>query len=302
MGSGGGGLCVYFNDPPEYVVISGNAFIGNTCSDGPMSVSFRGGMWLAWSTTGAPILISSNEFIGNYASLGGGMSLSASNCTVSECNFEGNSSWSGGGINVGSSVEMSKCTITGNSGEAGGISIDSYGELTMDSCTVANNIGDGIRSNDSSCIANYCNILGNTGYGMYTEGMQIDGRWNWWGDPSGPGGVGPGTGDEVSSNVLYVPWLTELGIEEGIYSDVLGLSLTPNPFSESSTIRFETPASGPVRLQVFDLSGRLVETLHAGDLQEGSHSIELSADGYNNSMYLIRLQSVQQYRPKGAYF
>ena len=32
---------------------------------------------------------------------------------------------------------------------------------------------------------------------------------NWWGDNSGPSGVGPGTGDAVSANVDYNPWLTQ---------------------------------------------------------------------------------------------
>ena len=30
---------------------------------------------------------------------------------------------------------------------------------------------------------------------------------NWWGDASGPGGEGPGTGDEVTGPVIYDPWL-----------------------------------------------------------------------------------------------
>ncbi|MFP4065108.1 MAG: hypothetical protein ACLFS0_06350, partial [Bacteroidales bacterium] len=30
---------------------------------------------------------------------------------------------------------------------------------------------------------------------------------NWWGDPSGPGGEGPGSGDSVSEDVAYSPWL-----------------------------------------------------------------------------------------------
>jgi len=30
---------------------------------------------------------------------------------------------------------------------------------------------------------------------------------NWWGDESGPSGVGPGSGDAVSANVNYSPWL-----------------------------------------------------------------------------------------------
>lgn len=49
----------------------------------------------------------------------------------------------------------------------------------------------------------------------------------------------------------------------------------PNPFRESTQIRFELPAAGPVRLQVFDLSGRAVYTRTA-QLDAGEHVFFLS--------------------------
>jgi nitrous oxidase accessory protein NosD len=55
---------------------------------------------------------------------------------------------------------------------------------------------------------NHNNIAGNTGYGVYNyDGIQVDARFNWWGAASGPSGVGPGSGDVISSNVNYSPWL-----------------------------------------------------------------------------------------------
>jgi hypothetical protein len=39
-------------------------------------------------------------------------------------------------------------------------------------------------------------------------GSPVDGTCNWWGDPNGPGPVGPGAGAKVSPNVTYAPWLT----------------------------------------------------------------------------------------------
>ncbi len=40
------------------------------------------------------------------------------------------------------------------------------------------------------------------------SGTIIDAGYNYWGDPSGPSGNGPGTGDAVSTHVLYDPWLS----------------------------------------------------------------------------------------------
>jgi nitrous oxidase accessory protein NosD len=60
---------------------------------------------------------------------------------------------------------------------------------------------------------NFNNIAGNSWYGVWNEGGQtLDATKNWWGDASGPSGVGPGHGDDISTKVLYSPWL---GAEPG---------------------------------------------------------------------------------------
>lgn len=58
-------------------------------------------------------------------------------------------------------------------------------------------------------VFHYNNIVDNTNYGFYNGGTGgvVDAENNWWGDCSGPGPVGPGSGDSVSANVDYDPWL-----------------------------------------------------------------------------------------------
>ena len=53
------------------------------------------------------------------------------------------------------------------------------------------------------------NIFGNSSYGIYhpSSSIILNAINNWWGDASGPSGVGSGSGDVVSSNVDYEPWL-----------------------------------------------------------------------------------------------
>ena len=51
---------------------------------------------------------------------------------------------------------------------------------------------------------------------------------------------------------------------------------SPNPFRGATALRFVLPAQGHVALQVFDLSGRLVATLHDGDLPAGAHTLDWS--------------------------
>ncbi len=63
----------------------------------------------------------------------------------------------------------------------------------------------------------HCNkVVGNTEYGVLSsvwvsDGIvsaeQVDATYNWWGDATGPSGQGGGTGDVVSENVEFFPWL-----------------------------------------------------------------------------------------------
>lgn len=78
--------------------------------------------------------------------------------------------------------------------------------------------GGGARDN----VLNLNNIVGNSDPNIGSYGVmnhvpagpgaeQLDARWNWWGDVTGPyhGGTNPGGGgDSVSSFVVYEPWAT----------------------------------------------------------------------------------------------
>lgn len=65
----------------------------------------------------------------------------------------------------------------------------------------------------------------------------------------------------------------------------------PNPFNPSTLITFHIPSAGPVRLEVVDVSGRIVSTLVDGIRQPGSYRIRFDADGLGSGLYLYRLQT-----------
>ncbi|RLF48864.1 MAG: hypothetical protein DRN20_03615, partial [Thermoplasmata archaeon] len=57
----------------------------------------------------------------------------------------------------------------------------------------------------------YCNIYNNKYFGVnatYNEPITIDARYNWWGSSDGPGGAGPGSGDNVTEYVDYSNYLS----------------------------------------------------------------------------------------------
>jgi hypothetical protein len=57
---------------------------------------------------------------------------------------------------------------------------------------------------------NFNNIHDNTPQGVWAYGCDADvnATCNWWGATDGPSGNGPGSGDAVSANVTFAPWLT----------------------------------------------------------------------------------------------
>jgi hypothetical protein len=88
------------------------------------------------------------------------------------------------------------------------------GHVTVNCVSIANNQGDGIFVNSSGAptvtIAS-SSIISNALEGVNNDNTAaVDSRYNWWGDASGPSGIGPGTGNAVSGNTLYDPWLTQL--------------------------------------------------------------------------------------------
>jgi len=73
-------------------------------------------------------------------------------------------------------------------------------------------------------------------------------------------------------------------------SEVL-LAAEPNPFSESTTMRFRLATEGPVRLTVHDLAGREVARLVDGVRPAGLHAVSLRGHGLSSGMYYYRLSS-----------
>jgi parallel beta-helix repeat protein len=52
------------------------------------------------------------------------------------------------------------------------------------------------------------NIYENNAGFVYEGGSIINATHNWWGASDGPSGSGPGSGDSVSDDINYIPWLT----------------------------------------------------------------------------------------------
>lgn len=91
-----------------------------------------------------------------------------------------------------------------------------------------------------------------------------------------------------------------VGINEELTSNETFLSQTPksfellrvypNPFNPLTQIEYSLEQAGTVKLEVYDLQGRLVESLVNTQHQSGTHRIQWLASSQSTGLYFVRIQ------------
>jgi hypothetical protein len=100
------------------------------------------------------------------------------------------------------------------------------------------------------------------------------------------------------------PWIRATGVAPvadawgvpGAGRPAIGLSASPNPFSSATSVRLALARPGRVRLDVFDIGGRLVRTLADGAIS--ASTADVPWDGRDASgrpaapgVYVLRVES-----------
>jgi hypothetical protein len=180
---------------------------------------------------------------------------------------KGNGNWLDYGVEVGAGANA---TITGNTiviGDTGvatvdgsisaGILVTTYFNAPGDPATTATITGNNITANTdgiavgydasdySSVVAHLNNITSNTDAGVVSTAPLVNATCNWWGAADGPGPVGPGSGDKVSTQVTFTPWL--LSSSPGHSPDPCAAPTpvpTPNPNAVGGLVDVVTGGSG----------------------------------------------------------
>jgi len=76
---------------------------------------------------------------------------------------------------------------------------------------------------------------------------------------------------------------------------VATLSCQPNPFTNSTSIRFQLPkGSHQVSAVIYDVSGKMVKNLYQGNLSAGTHSLVWNGANSANGVYMLVLKAGQQ--------
>jgi hypothetical protein len=107
-------------------------------------------------------------------------------------------------------------------------------------------------------------------------------------------------GDMCSGGVTYISKLTN-----DVYAnepttdkveataenkDALFIQTFPNPFVESADIRFSLASTQNVKVEILDLSGKIISTLQNGKLDGGTHLFTFtSANKTSNTMYIAKV-------------
>jgi hypothetical protein len=81
------------------------------------------------------------------------------------------------------------------------------------------------------------------------------------------------------------------GVEETVPVSYQLSQNVPNPFNPSTTISFQIPTTGLVRLSVYNVAGQEVARLVDGHLAAGSHSAVFNGSRLASGVYFYRLQA-----------
>ncbi len=64
----------------------------------------------------------------------------------------------------------------------------------------------------------------------------------------------------------------------------------PNPFNMLTNVHFYLPISGQLSVRVFDIEGRLVDTLLSGNVSKGFHKVVFQADNLASGIFFIKME------------
>lgn len=65
----------------------------------------------------------------------------------------------------------------------------------------------------------------------------------------------------------------------------------PNPFNPTTTIKYDLPELGKVRIMVHDILGRTVATLVDSEMPAGFHSAVLDADHLTSGIFIVTIEA-----------
>lgn len=91
-------------------------------------------------------------------------------------------------------------------------------------------------------------------------------------------------------NVNETPLLMGTGVKEEVKSNYIS-KVFPNPTNGLTQIDFKLSSTDNVNIELYNLMGQKVQTIHSGAFAGGDHTIYFNADSINNGVYFIKVSS-----------
>jgi len=96
---------------------------------------------------------------------------------------------------------------------------------------------------------------------------------------------------EVFSNLLVYEIASVTGNTQVIPEEYALHPAYPNPFNPTTNIKYSLPIDTKVILEVYNINGKLINTLYSGLKSAGNHTIEWNAEGYPSGVYFVKLDA-----------
>ena len=97
-----------------------------------------------------------------------------------------------------------------------------------------------------------------------------------------------------SANYIFNDLLSNLSVtfnkKEQIPRNFNLINVYPNPFNPVLNINFDIAWPGITKVNILDIYGSYIETLHSGFLQSGSHKMSWNAESMPSGVYFISLK------------
>lgn len=101
------------------------------------------------------------------------------------------------------------------------------------------------------------------------------------------------TGELTIESAIVADWYeSDIAVNSIILpSEYILSSAYPNPFNPTTTLSFALPENQDVILQIYNLQGRVIETLVNSNMEAGYHSVIWNADNHSSGVYFVKMMT-----------